>query len=143
MLDLSRIATGAAVSDVQPNEAEDLLGAAAQQVAGRLKGRELRIDVAGDDPRLFGRFDFAQTLRALGNLIENAAKYSPPAAFSTATRLRSATRHCAPASVPAGMCACPGSRPIWPAMRTLFVPVATTPCEKPRGRVQPSGKIGV
>lgn len=79
MLDLSRIATGAAVSDVQPNEAEDLLGAAAQQVSGRLNGRELRIDVSSDDSLLFGTFDFAQTLRALVNLIENAAKYSPPA----------------------------------------------------------------
>lgn len=78
MLDLSRIATGVAVTDVQPNEAEDLLGAAAQQVAGRLAGRELRIEIAGGAPLLFGRFDFAQTLRALVNLIENAAKYSPP-----------------------------------------------------------------
>ena len=77
MLDLSRIATGVAVTDVQPNEAEDLLGAAAQQVAGRLHGRELRIDVNSDGALLFGRFDFAQTLRALVNLIENAAKYSP------------------------------------------------------------------
>jgi len=77
MLDLSRIATGAAVSDIQPNEAEDLLGAAAQQVAGRLDGRELRIQVESGDVLLFGRFDFAQTLRALVNLIENAAKYSP------------------------------------------------------------------
>jgi two-component system sensor histidine kinase KdpD len=81
ILDLSRIAAGTGVSDVQPNEAEDLLGAASQQVAGRLNGRELRIEVAGgDDPLLFGRFDFAQTLRALVNLIENAAKYSPPGA---------------------------------------------------------------
>jgi two-component system sensor histidine kinase KdpD len=79
MLDLSRIATGAAAYDVQPNEAEDLLGAAAQQVSGRLYGRELRIHVGTDEPLLFGRFDFAQTLRALVNLIENAAKYSPPA----------------------------------------------------------------
>lgn len=77
MLDLSRIATGVAVTDVQPNEAEDLLGAAAQQVAGRLHGRELHIDVSSEGPLLFGRFDFAQTLRALVNLIENAAKYSP------------------------------------------------------------------
>src|SRR4029077_12572602 len=69
--------SGAAMYDVQDNEAEDLLGAAAQQVAGRLSGRELRIDVARDDALLFGRFDFAQTLRALVNLIENAAKYSP------------------------------------------------------------------
>src|SRR5262249_9099757 len=80
ILDLSRIAAGTGVSDVQPNEAEDLLGAASQQVAGRLNGRELRIEVGSEDPLLFGRFDFAQTLRALVNLIENAAKYSPPAA---------------------------------------------------------------
>ena len=77
MLDLSRIASGAAVADVQINEAEDLLGAAAQQVAGRFGERELRIHVAGDGELLFGRFDFAQTLRALVNLLENAAKYSP------------------------------------------------------------------
>ncbi len=77
MLDLSRIAAGTAASDVQANEAEDLLGAAAQQTSGRLAGRELRIAVSSDDAFLFGRFDFAQTLRALVNLIDNAAKYSP------------------------------------------------------------------
>lgn len=80
MLDLSRITTGAAVSDIQSNEAEDLLGAAAQQASGRLGGRELRISVSADEPLYFGRFDFSQTLRALVNLIENAAKYSPPGA---------------------------------------------------------------
>jgi two-component system sensor histidine kinase KdpD len=77
LLDLSRITSGATVVDVQPNEAEDLLGAAAQQVGGRLRGRELRIHVNADDALLFGRFDFSQTLRALVNLIENAAKFSP------------------------------------------------------------------
>jgi len=77
MLDLSRIAAGTATPLVQPNEAEDLLGAAAQAVAGRLSGRALRI-AAGGDPLLFGKFDFSQTLRALVNLIENAAKHSPP-----------------------------------------------------------------
>lgn len=79
LLDLSRLTSGAAVADVQPNEAEDLLGAAAQQVTGLLKQRELRIQLHPGEPLLFGRFDFAQTLRALVNLIENAAKYSPPA----------------------------------------------------------------
>ncbi len=87
MLDLSRIAAGAAGSDIQPNEAEDLLGAAVQQASGRLNGRELRIDVGGEEPLLFGRFDFSQTLRALVNLIENAAKYSPiGAAIDVAAR---------------------------------------------------------
>jgi len=77
LLDLSRITSGVTVVDVQPNEAEDLLGAAAQQVSGRLQGRDLRIHVTADDALLFGRFDFSQTLRALVNLIENAAKFSP------------------------------------------------------------------
>jgi len=78
LLDLSRITLGAAALDVQPNEAEDLLGAAAQQVQGTLGTRPLVIHVDPSDSLLFGRFDFEQSLRVLVNLIENAAKYSPP-----------------------------------------------------------------
>ena len=78
LLDLSRVTLGAAALDVQANEAEDLLGAAAQQVQGTLGRRPLQIHVDPSDSLLFGRFDFAQTLRVLVNLIENAAKYSPP-----------------------------------------------------------------
>ncbi len=80
LLDMSRLASGTTVVDAQPNEAEDLLGAASQQVAGRLNGRELVVKVSPDDGLLFGRFDFSQTLRALVNLIENAAKFSPDGA---------------------------------------------------------------
>lgn len=78
MLDLSRITVGAAAPNIQPNEAEDLLGAAAQQVAGRLGGRELRITTDTSEALLFGKFDFSETLRAVVNLIDNAVKYSPP-----------------------------------------------------------------
>jgi two-component system, OmpR family, sensor histidine kinase KdpD len=78
LLDLSRINSGVAVSNIQPNEAEDLLGAAAQRVSARLRDHELRITVSKDDPLLLGLFDFSETLRALVNLIENAAKYSLP-----------------------------------------------------------------
>ena len=78
MLDLSRITTGAAAPNIQPNEAEDLLGAAAQQVTGRLAGRELRVTTDTSEALLFGRFDFSETLRAVVNLIDNAVKYSPP-----------------------------------------------------------------
>lgn len=76
ILDMSRISSGLRL-DVQPNEADDLLGAAAQRVAGRLEGRKLDIHLDPAEPILIGRFDFAQTLRALVNLLENAVKYSP------------------------------------------------------------------
>jgi two-component system sensor histidine kinase KdpD len=80
MLDLSRIATGAAASNIQPNEAEDLLGAAVQQVTGRLAGRELHVTTDSAEALLFGSFDFSETLRAVVNLIDNAVKYSPAGA---------------------------------------------------------------
>ena len=80
MLDLSRITTGAAAQNIQGNEAEDLLGAAAQQVTGRLAGRELRVTTDTSEALLFGMFDFSETLRAVVNLIDNAVKYSPAGA---------------------------------------------------------------
>ena len=80
MLDLSRITTGAAAPNIQPKEAEDLLGAAVQQVTGRLAGRELRVTTDTSEALLFGTFDFSETLRAVVNLIDNAVKYSPAGA---------------------------------------------------------------
>jgi len=78
LLDLSRVTMGTAALDIQPNEAEDLLGAAAQQAQGF--GRELTFHVEPSDSMLFGKFDFVQSLRVLVNLIDNAAKYSPAGA---------------------------------------------------------------
>ena len=75
MLDLSRLRNGTVGLTPEPNEAEDLLGAALQRVSGH--GREIRVKLDTGEPLLFGRFDFAQTLRVLVNLIENAIKYSP------------------------------------------------------------------
>lgn len=77
-LDLSRIASGAAVSNIEVNVLEDLVGAAARQAAGSLTGRDLRVELGDDRGVMLGYFDFAQTLRALVNLLENAAKYSSP-----------------------------------------------------------------
>ena len=76
LLDLSRINSGVLPLEPEPNEAEDLIGAALQRVSGASVGRDLRVSLGPGEPLLFGRFDFSQTLRALVNLIENAIKYS-------------------------------------------------------------------
>jgi two-component system sensor histidine kinase KdpD len=77
LLDLSRLNAGGMPLRIEINAAEDLVGAAIQQVGGALGGRELRTDVAWLEPMPVGRFDFVHSLRILVNLVENAIKYSP------------------------------------------------------------------
>jgi two-component system sensor histidine kinase KdpD len=76
LLDLSRLNAGAlrVTPDVVP--IEDLLGATLQQLTGIVGNREVRVELATDGPMLAGCLDFGLTLRALGNLIENALRYS-------------------------------------------------------------------
>ena len=77
LLDLSRLTSTTAMLVPEANEAEDLIGAALQRVAGTSEGRDIRVSLDHRHPLLFGRFDFAQTLRILVNLLDNALKYSP------------------------------------------------------------------
>jgi two-component system sensor histidine kinase KdpD len=77
LLDLSRINAGNLPMSIEANEAEDLLGAALQQVTGVSRDREVRVTLDPANPLLFGRFDFTHTLRVVVNLLENACKYSP------------------------------------------------------------------
>ena len=78
LLDLSRIRSGAFPLQLEPNTAEDLIGAVARQVGGLLDGRRLATVLDLDQPALVGRFDFVQSLRVLTNLVENAIRYGPP-----------------------------------------------------------------
>ncbi|HVT58385.1 MAG TPA: ATP-binding protein [Thermoanaerobaculia bacterium] len=78
LLDLSRLNAGGLPVNLEINTGEDVVGAAIQQVAGALDGRELRTTLAWQEPMPVGRFDFVHALRILVNLIENALKYSPP-----------------------------------------------------------------
>lgn len=76
LLDLSRIQAGAVQPILELNTLDDLVGTALRRAGAALQGR--RVDV--DNPRdelLAGVFDFTQSLRALVNLLDNAAKYSP------------------------------------------------------------------
>jgi two-component system sensor histidine kinase KdpD len=76
LLDFSRINSGSFPVNIEANEAEDLLGAALQQVIGASQGRTINVALDPQNPLLFGRFDFTHALRALVNLIQNALKYS-------------------------------------------------------------------
>lgn len=78
LLELSRLNAGALPVRPEINAAEDLVGAAIQQLSERLNGREVRASIEWSEPVLVGRFDFVHSLRILVNLIENALKYSPP-----------------------------------------------------------------
>jgi two-component system sensor histidine kinase KdpD len=79
LLDLSRLNAGELPVRAELNAAEDLVGAAIQQVSAAFAGRELRTSIAWSEPVLVGRFDFVHALRILVNLLENAHKYSPRA----------------------------------------------------------------
>src|SRR3982751_6743140 len=77
LLEDARLKGGALSLDVQLHAADDLLGAVVQHVAAR--GDRDRLHVSLEDPSAlwFGKFDFVHSLRILGNLIDNAFKYSP------------------------------------------------------------------
>ncbi|HEY7233057.1 MAG TPA: ATP-binding protein [Gemmatimonadaceae bacterium] len=75
LLDLSRLNAGALPVRLELNAVDDLLGALVQRVEGSLGTKRLAVSLPPGDALLFGRFDFVQALRALGNLVENAKKY--------------------------------------------------------------------
>lgn len=58
------------------NVGEDLVGAAIRSAASAIEGREVRVHLPPGAEILLGDFDFALALRALQNLLENAARYS-------------------------------------------------------------------
>lgn len=78
LLDLSRLKGGGFAVAPELNTAEDLIGAAVRQTRGLFSERQLRTVIDLDSPALVGQFDFSQSLRVLANLLENAARYSPP-----------------------------------------------------------------
>jgi two-component system, OmpR family, sensor histidine kinase KdpD len=78
LLDLSRLKGGGFAAKPELNTAEDLIGAAVRQTRGLFGDRPLRTVIDLSSPALVGQFDFSQSLRVLCNLLENAARYSPP-----------------------------------------------------------------
>ena len=76
LLDLSRIENGTLV----PHKAWHDVGALVEDVAGRMRpvtvGHRVRVDVPEDLPPV--ELDYVEIQQVLSNLVENAAKFSPP-----------------------------------------------------------------
>jgi two-component system sensor histidine kinase KdpD len=76
LLDTARLESGTLKLHADWCDVQDIAGAALREIADRLHGRSVPVDIPGDLPPV--RVDFALIEHVLINLIENAAKYSPP-----------------------------------------------------------------
>ena len=77
LLDLTRLKSGELGLHHEINAVDELIGALLQRVSGAFDGREITVRLEDGGTLLVGRFDLAQSLRILVNLVENAHKYSP------------------------------------------------------------------
>ncbi|HEU0012111.1 MAG TPA: HAMP domain-containing sensor histidine kinase [Longimicrobium sp.] len=78
LLDLSRAESGTLQLDCGPADAGELARAAAAEFAGTAHAAGHTFDLRPGDARLPCVTDRARVLRILGNLLSNAAKYTPP-----------------------------------------------------------------
>ncbi|MBI3789667.1 MAG: PAS domain-containing sensor histidine kinase [Gemmatimonadetes bacterium] len=77
VLDWSRVQGGALPIRPEFNTADDLLDAARRAAGGAIEGHPLRVQLP-DRGVLAGTFDLVLSVRIVANLLENAAKYTPP-----------------------------------------------------------------
>ena len=91
LLQLSQLDAGALPIAIELNTVDDVIGAALQRAEAVLGAHPVDVELSDND-MLVGRFDFGHTLRILVNLLENAAKYSPPNAPIIVTARRRNSR---------------------------------------------------
>ena len=76
LLDMTRLEAGALRLVREPCDVDDVIGAALEQLSGSLKDRQVQVNVPADLPLV--PMDFVLIQQVLVNLLDNAAKYSPP-----------------------------------------------------------------
>ncbi|MFH7041793.1 DUF4118 domain-containing protein [Paucibacter sp. JuS9] len=76
LLDMARLQSGAVRLNLQWQPLDEVVGSSLQALEQVLAGHELRLELPADLPLL--HLDAALMERVLGNLLENAAKYTPP-----------------------------------------------------------------
>lgn len=80
LLQLSQLNAGSLSVSPALNTADDVVGAALERVEAVHADRVFDVHIENDGGILVGEFDFSHTMRALTNLLENAANYSPAGA---------------------------------------------------------------
>jgi two-component system sensor histidine kinase KdpD len=78
LLELSRLRVGRYERGRELNTAEDVIGAALRRAQGVLGDRTIVPHIDLDAPTLVGEFDFVDTLRIIGNLLDNAIRHTAP-----------------------------------------------------------------
>lgn len=76
LLELTQLEAGALVVHRQPSDIEDVVGAALEQLRGRLGKRPVQVSMPRDLPLV--PMDSSLMTQVFVNLIDNAMKYSPP-----------------------------------------------------------------
>jgi two-component system sensor histidine kinase KdpD len=87
VLQMTRLETGALVPERDWASLAEIAGAVLRRLAGKLEGHRMMVDLPDDLPLI--RVDAALVEQALGNLLENAARHTPP---GTVVRLRAQVR---------------------------------------------------
>lgn len=76
LLDMARIEAGALKVNYQPCDLREIIGVALEELKERLNGRQVRVEISKDIGEV--SVDFFLMTKVLVNIIDNAAKYSPP-----------------------------------------------------------------
>ncbi len=78
LLDMTRLEAGALRIRQAPEDVQDVIGSALEELGPRLGQRPIRVDIAANLP--FAVLDFVLIVHVLVNIMDNALKYSAPGA---------------------------------------------------------------